>query len=70
MASKDDNKRIDKNQSVIKHLKEEGKLITANAKTSAKVADDAAKKADDAAKKQKQHDKDLLRLVSVEELNI
>jgi len=62
MASKDDNKRIDKNQSVIKHLKEEGKLITANAKTSAKVADDAAKEADDAAKKQKQHDKDLLRL--------
>ena len=62
MASKDDNKRIDKNQSVIKHLKEEGKLITANAKTSAKVADDAAKKADDTAEKQKQHDKDLLRL--------
>ena len=62
MASKDDNKRTEKNQSVIKHLKEEGKLITANAKASAKAADDAAKKADDSAEKQKKHDKDLLRL--------
>jgi hypothetical protein len=62
MASKDDNKRIDKNQSVIKHLKEEAKLATANAKANAKAADDAAKKADNTAEKQKQHDKDLLRL--------
>jgi hypothetical protein len=51
MASKDDNKRIDKNQNVIKHLKEEAKLVAANAKASAKAADDAAKKADDTAKK-------------------